>query len=428
MNIQRKRLAAVLGAALALSATGAATILYGHGAAVHAAEAAQPPEVDVATVVAASITDYQGYSGRLEAVDKVEVRPLVGGTIVAVHFKDGGVVRKGEPLFTIDPRPYGAEVSRAAAQVAAAQARSNYSAADAARAQRLLADNAIARRDYEQAQNAAHEADANLKAAQAALEAARINLAYTRITAPVTGKVSRAELTVGNIVAAGAAAPLLTTVVSVSPIYASFEVDEQTYLRYLSRSKDGAPVDVALGLADERGYPRRGRVDSVDNRLDTSSGTIRVRARFDNADGAMLPGLYARVQVGGGAAHQALMVDDAAIGTDQDKKFVMVVGADNKVAYREVRTGNLHDGLRVIDSGMRAGERIVVNGLQRARPDDVVRPHLVAMTGASPAAMTPAAATAAAAAAAAAPAGTTAVTGAKPGTLAAAARPAKAGA
>jgi multidrug efflux system membrane fusion protein len=190
-------------------------------------------------------------------------------------------------------------------------------------------------------------------------------------------------MTVGNVVSTGAGAPLLTTIVSVSPIYASFEVDEQTYLRYLSRDSKTA-VPVALGLADESGYSREGRVDSVDNRLDTNSGTIRVRARFDNADGALVPGLYARVKVGGGTPHQALMVDDAAIGTDQDKKFVMVVDASNKAQYREVHTGNLHDGLRVIDSGMQAGERIIVNGLQRARPDDTVRVKVVAMTGGAP--------------------------------------------
>ncbi|WP_296001519.1 efflux RND transporter periplasmic adaptor subunit [Rugamonas sp.] len=385
MNVKRKRLYSALAAALVIAGAGSTALIYGHGSRVSAAEAAAPAaEVDAAYVVAATITDFQSYSGRLEAVDKVDIRPLVPGTIVAVHFKDGSFVKKGDPLFTIDPRPYAAEVDRASAQLAAAQARNGYSATDAARAERLLADNAIAKRDYDQSQNAAHEALANLKAAQAALETAKINLTYTQIVAPVAGRVSRAELTLGNIVSAGASAPLLTTVMSVSPIYASFDVDEQTYLRYLSHSvgqdsKNAVPV--ALGLADESGYSRDGRVDSVDNRLDSGSGTIRVRARFDNADGALLPGLYARVKVGGGSPHRAVMVDDAAIGTDQDKKFVMVVDAQNKAQYREVHTGNLHDGLRVIDSGMQPGERIIVNGLQRARPNDTVRVKLVAMTG-----------------------------------------------
>lgn len=387
MNLNRKRLYSALAAALVIAGAGSTALIYGHGSRVSAAEAPpQAAEVDAAYVVAATITDFQSYSGRIEAIDKVDIRPLVPGTIVAVHFKDGSFVKKGDPLFTIDPRPYAAEVDRAAAQLAAAQARNGYSATDAARAERLLADNAIAKRDYDQTQNAAHEALANLKAAQAALETAKINLAYTQIVAPVAGRVSRAELTLGNIVSTGASAPLLTTIMSVSPIYASFDVDEQTYLRYLSHdmgrdSKTSVPV--SLGLADESGYSREGRIDSVDNRLDTGSGTIRVRARFDNGDGALVPGLYARVKVGGGAPHRAVMVDDAAIGTDQDKKFVMVVDAQNKAQYREVHTGNLHDGLRVIDSGMQPGERIIVNGLQRARPNDTVRVKLVAMTGAT---------------------------------------------
>ncbi len=340
-----------------------------------------PPQVDVATVVAKTITDMQQYSGRLQAVGNVEIRPLVPGTIVAVHFKDGALVKQGDPLFTIDPRPYAAAVDQAAAQLAAAEARNGYAASDATRAERLLADNAIAKRDYDEKQNAAHEALANVAAAKAALTSARINLSYTNITAPISGRVSRAEMTVGNIVSTGASAPLLTTLVSESPIYAAFDVDEQTYLRYLSKDGRGS-VPVMLGLADESGYSRQGVVDSVDNRLDTSSGTIRVRARFDNADGALVPGLYARVEVGGGTPHPAVMVADAAIGTDQDKKFVMIVDKDNKAQYREVTLGNEHDGLRVIAAGLTPGDRIVVNGLQRARPGSAVTPNPVPMTGA----------------------------------------------
>lgn len=284
MFFTRKRIYAALGATLIIAGAGGYTAWRGHGdAAMNEAKAAAhsptATEVDVATVVAKTITDWQSYSGRLEAVDHVDIRPLVPGTIVAVHFKDGQLVKKGDPLFTIDPRPYEAEVDRAQAQLVAAQARNGYTSTDAARAERLLADNAIAKRDYDEKQNAAREAVANLKAAQAALEAAKINLAYTHITAPVSGRVSRAELTVGNIVSTGANAPLLTTFVSVSPIYASFDVDEQTYLRYLGRDA-GSSVPVSLGLANEESYSRDGVVDSVDNRLDTTSGTIRVRARF----------------------------------------------------------------------------------------------------------------------------------------------------
>ncbi|MFK4441587.1 multidrug efflux system membrane fusion protein [Caballeronia udeis] len=392
MSITRKRLTVALGAALVVAGIGTFTAMHGFGRGdlpVNGAEAAIKPsvpamEVDVATVVSKTITDYQNYSGRLEAVDKVEVRPLVPGTIVAVHFADGALVKKGDPLFTIDPRPYVAAVDQAAAQLAAAQARNGYTSTDAARAERLLADNAIAKRDYDEKQNASHEAAANLKAAQAALETAKINLTYTQIVAPVSGRVSRAEMTVGNIVSTGASAPLLTTLVSVSPIYASFDVDEQTYLRYLSRDSR-ASVPVSLGLANEDGFSREGKVASVDNQLNTGSGTIRVRARFDNADGSLVPGLYARIKVGGGTPHPAVLIDDAAIGTDQDKKYVMVVDADNRAQYREVTLGTLSEGLRVIVKGLQPGERIVVNGLQRVRPNDVVKPNSVAMASASPA-------------------------------------------
>jgi len=339
------------------------------------------PEVDVATVIEKTITDWQTYSGRLEAVDKVEIRPQVSGTIVSVNFKDGALVKKGDTLFVIDPRPYQAAVDQAAAQLAAAQARTGYTQSDWERAQRLIVDNAIAKRDYDEKQNAAREASANQKAAQAALENAQINLGYTKIVAPVSGRVSRAEITVGNVVSAGASAAPLTTLVSVSPIYASFDADEQTYLQYISRARDGSKVPVDLGLANENGYSRSGWIDSVDNRLDTSSGTIRVRARFDNADGALVPGLYARVKVGGSAPHPALLIDDAAVGTDQDKKFVFVVDQDNHVAYREVQLGNLQGSLRVVNGGLKAGDRIVVNGTQRVRPGAEVRAHMVPMTG-----------------------------------------------
>ncbi|KXU82664.1 efflux transporter periplasmic adaptor subunit [Paraburkholderia monticola] len=338
------------------------------------------PEVDVATVVQKTITDWQSYSGRLEAVQKVDVRSQVPGTIVSVNFKDGSLVKQGDTLFVIDPRPYAAEVDRAEAQLAAAQARTGYTQSDWERAQRLIVDNAIAKRDYDEKQNAAREASANLKAAQAALETARINLGYTKIVAPVSGRVSRAEITVGNVVSAGASSTPLTTLVSVSPIYASFDADEQTYLQYLSRAKDGDKVPVELGLADESGYSRSGTIESVDNRLDTSSGTIRVRAKFDNADGALIPGLYARVKVGGSAPHPALLIDDAAVGTDQDKKFVLVVDQANHVVYREISTGSMQGNLRVVKDGLKPGDRIVVNGIQRVRPGDTVRAHMVPMT------------------------------------------------
>ena len=387
MFSHRKSIAGALGALVVVGTVAGIGLSHERDASpVGAAYAADMPpaaaDVDVATVLSQTITDWQSYSGRLEAVDHVDVRPLVAGTIVAVHFKDGALVNKGDPLFTIDPRPYVAEVDRAAAQLAAAQARASYASTDAARADRLLTDNAIAKRDYDEKQNAASEAAAGVKAAKAALEAAQVNLSYTNVAAPVAGRVSRAELTMGNVVSAGPNAPLLTTLVSVSPIYVSFDVDEQTYLQYLGRDR-GTAVPVSIGLANEKGYSRKGTITSVDNQLDTSSGTIRVRARIDNANGALVPGLYARVMVGGGEAHPAILISDAAVGTDQAKKYVLVVDAAGKVQYREIQPGGLHDNLRVVISGLKPGERIVVDGIQRARPNDTVRANMVDMTDAA---------------------------------------------
>ncbi|URV29796.1 efflux RND transporter periplasmic adaptor subunit [Burkholderia gladioli] len=380
LRTPRSRIAAAALAVVVAVGGGAFGVIR---ASASAPQNAAPPlqEVDVANVLSKTITDWQTYSGRLEAIERVDVRPLVSGTIVSVNFKDGALVKKGDVLFVIDPRPYQAEVDRTAAQLAAAQARDGYAQTDWQRAQRLIGDNAIAKRDYDEKQNAARESAANVKAAAAALEAARINLGYTRIVAPFTGRASRAEITLGNVVSAGASAAPLTTLVSVSPIYASFDADEQTYLRYIGNQRDGRKVPVDLGLANESGYSRNGVIDSVDNRLDTSSGTIRVRARFDNADGALVPGLYARVKVDGSAPHPALLVDDAAINTDQDKKFVFVVDAQGKVAYREVQIGSLHGNQRVIAGGLQASDRVVVNGTQRVRPGEQVKVHMVPMTG-----------------------------------------------
>ncbi|WP_186192570.1 efflux RND transporter periplasmic adaptor subunit [Burkholderia gladioli] len=380
LRTPRSRIAAAALAVVVAVGGGAFGVIR---ASASAPQNAAPPlqEVDVANVLSKTITDWQTYSGRLEAIERVDVRPLVSGTIVSVNFKDGALVKKGDVLFVIDPRPYQAEVDRTAAQLAAAQARDGYAQTDWQRAQRLIGDNAIAKRDYDEKQNAARESAANVKAAAAALEAAKINLGYTRIVAPFTGRASRAEITLGNVVSAGASAAPLTTLVSVSPIYASFDADEQTYLRYIGSQRDGRKVPVDLGLANESGYSRSGVIDSVDNRLDTSSGTIRVRARFDNADGTLVPGLYARVKVDGSAPHPALLVDDAAINTDQDKKFVFVVDAQGKVAYREVQIGSLHGNQRVIAGGLQASDRVVVNGTQRVRPGEQVKVHMVPMTG-----------------------------------------------
>ncbi len=370
---------AMLAIALAGASAGA---FYWHTA---EAEAAHPEvtlkaaSVDVAAVSERRISDQREYSGRLEAVEQVAIRPQVSGTITSVHFQDGALVSEGDLLFTIDPRPYRAEVARAKADLAAAQARVAYSGTELARAKRLLAKNAVARKDFEEKRHAARVAAAEEQAARAALAAAELDLEHTEVIAPVSGRVSRAEVTEGNFVVAGAASPALTTLVSVDKMYASFEVDEQSFLNFVMPSyKEGnGATRVAMGLSNEQGYPRAGRLASVDNRLDTASGTIRVRAVFDNADGLLVPGLYARIRLNGGAPRNAVLIDETAIGTDQNKRYVLVVGDDDKTAYREVTLGALQGGLRIIESGLELGERIVVNGLQRVRPGDAVTPHVV---------------------------------------------------
>lgn len=378
--LQQKKLAALLAAALAISG---GVILWSpasHEAQADTAVASNAVTVDVAVVSQQDITDWQDYSGRLEAVERVEIRPLVSGTLTKIYFKDGDLVKKGDVLFTIDPRPFEAEVARAQAQLSGAEARLDYTSHDLERAERLIGDNAIARRDFEEKRNAALEAKAALLAAQAALQTAHLNLEYSRITAPVSGRISRAEVTLGNIVSAGASSTPLTTLVSTDNIYAALEVDEQSYLKFIQPGHT-SQLKVLLGLANEDGYSREGLIGSVDNRLDTASGTIRVRAVFDNRKGDLLPGLYARVRLGSGSTHPALLIDEKAVGTDQDKRYVLVVDAQNQANYREIRLGAAHGELRVVESGLQPGERIVVNGLQRVRPGSQVSPHLIAMPG-----------------------------------------------
>ena len=383
MFLLRKRYALGVVALVSL----AAGVLWFRLQTGNAVAALAPPDqavaVDVAQVSSRSITDWREYSGRLEAVDQVRIRPLVSGTITRVHFEDGSLVQKGDVLFTIDPRPYQAAVDRAHADLAAARARMAYTGADLARARRLLDKNAIAKRDFEQKRNASRVAAAEKQSAEAALATAELDLEHTQIVAPVSGRVSRAEVTEGNIVSAGTGAQPLTTLVSVDKMYASFEVDEQSFLSFVNPARIGGAEQIAvnMGLGNERGFPRRGKVASIDNRLDASSGTIRLRAVFDNADGMLLPGLYARIQLVGGAPRPAVLIKESAIGTDQSKRFVVVVDGQNRTSYREVQLGPVQNGLRVVEAGLTPGERIVVNGLQRIRPGDVVTPHMLLADG-----------------------------------------------
>ena len=375
------------GAAAGLSAIAAAVMaLHGGRAEATANSAPSAPVVSVATVSETEITAWDEFSGRLEAVERVDVRSRVAGAVHAVHFREGALVRQGDLLLTIDPAPYAAEAERAEAQVAAAQARQAQAASEHARAKRLWEESAIAQRELEERANAEREAGANLRAALAQLQAARLNLGYTQVRAPVAGRIGKLEVTVGNLVAAGPGAPVLTTLVSVSPMYASFDADEQVILRALKELPGGASarslierIPVQMGTSTMSDTPYRGRLQLIDNQVDAKSGTIRLRAAFDNQDGALMPGQFARVRMGQAQTRRAVLVSERAVGTDQEKKYVLVVADGNKAEYREVTLGPSSNGLRVVLSGLKPGERIVVNGLQRVRPGSPVQPQPVSM-------------------------------------------------
>jgi multidrug efflux system membrane fusion protein len=379
----RRRLWAA-GAAVAV--TGISAALLGlPSSQVEATPAPSQPAampVSVATVALREVATWDEFSGRLEAVERVDIRPRVAGTVQSVHFREGGLVKQGDLLITIDPAPYAAEVDRAAAQVAAAEARQAYTKSEHDRAQRLWEVKAIAERELVERVNAWRAADAELRAARAALQSAQLNLGYTQVRAPVAGRVGKLEVTVGNLVAAGSGAPVLTTLVSVSPIYASFEADEQVVTRALKELGTAARLEripVQMGTAATADLPYAGHLQLVDNQVDAKSGTVRVRAVFDNPDGSLMPGQFAKLRLGRSQTQPAVLVDERAVGTDQSKRFVMVVGEDDKTAYREVTLGAAAEGLRIVTAGLQPGERIVVNGLQRVRPGVLVAPQAVAM-------------------------------------------------
>ena len=370
---RRRLVAAATVAALAVL-TGSALYLRPLGAEPKPA-ASQPAAVPVpvATVEQSEVSIWDEFSGRLEAVERVDVRSRVAGAIKAVHFIEGALVKRDELLVTIDPDPYAAEVDRAQAQVVAAQARLNYATSEHARAERLWHESAIAQRELDERVNAKQEADANLRAAQAALQSARLNLGYTQVRAPVAGRVGRLEITAGNLVGAGPGAPVLTTLVSVNPIYASFDADEHVVLRALKEGKHEIPVEAET--VTNGGTLLHGRLQLIDNQVNTRSGTVRVRAVFDNKDGTLIPGQFVKLRMGRAKSEQAVLVSERAVGTDQSKRFVVVVGEDNKAAYREVTLGGSANGQRIVTSGLKAGERIVVNGLQRVRPGTLLAPQ-----------------------------------------------------
>ncbi|MFN3862069.1 MAG: efflux RND transporter periplasmic adaptor subunit [Roseateles sp.] len=332
-----------------------------------------PPPVSVAPATQREIQEFEEFTARLEAPDTVDVRARVAGTVEAVRFKEGQFVRKGEPLFTIDSRALRAEVARVEAQVAALKTQAELARAELARAERLVSVNAVSQQEIDQLRAALRSAEANQKGAEAALVQARLNVEYANVTAPVSGRTSRANVTPGNLVGVGD--PVLTTLVSNDKVYAYFDASEAAYLRYMRAAKPGA-VAVQMGLSNEQGFPHQGKLDFVDNRLNPATASIRARAVFDNKQGQFTPGLYARLKIGGGSSYSGVVVPDRAITTDQTRKIVLVVGPNNIVQPRPVKPGALVDGMRVVD-GVKAGELVIVDGLLRAMPGAPVAPQLL---------------------------------------------------
>ncbi len=381
-DLTRRRLATAIGLLFGSTALVAGVLaLRDSNAAPQAAEP-KPTPVMVAPVVNTKVATWDEFSGRLEAVERVDVRSRVAGAVQAVHFREGALVKAGDLLVTIDPAPYAAEADRARAQVVAARARVNYARSEFERAERLWRESAIAKRELDERVNAREEAQAALAAAEAALQSATLNLSYTQVRAPVSGRVGKLEVTVGNLVPAGPGAPALTTLVSVNPIYASFDVDEQVVARALkdvpgsaSTPSRLAAIPVLMGTSATGETAYRGHLQLVDNQVNAKSGTVRVRAIFDNPDGSLMPGQFAHLRLGRAQPAPALLISERAVGTDQSRKFVLVVGEDNTAAYREVTLGASVDGLRVVTAGLKPDERIVVNGLQRVRPGALVAPQ-----------------------------------------------------
>lgn len=331
-----------------------------------------PPAVSVAPVLVKQISQWDDFSGRVEAVESVDLRPRVSGYIDRVNYEEGQEVRKGDVLFTIDSRSYRAELARAQADLARARSQAELGRSEAARAKKLSELQAISTETYEQRRSAAAEAQANVAAAQAAVDAARLNLEFTQVRAPISGRAGRALVTAGNLVSAGDAASVLTTLVSLDKMHVHFDTDERTFLHYaeLARkgerpSENGAGVPVQVGLVGEEGFPHTGVVDFLDNQVDPATGTIRARALLDNADRAFTPGLFARVRVLGSGQFNAMLVDDKAVLTDQDRKYVYVVDARHQAQRRDVTLGRTAEGLRIVETGLKPGDKVIVSGVQK---------------------------------------------------------------
>ncbi|AIV29673.1 RND family multidrug efflux membrane fusion protein OqxA [Enterobacter cloacae] len=350
--------------------------------------APQAPTVSAADVVVKSISQWDSFNGRIEAVESVQLRPRVSGYIDKVNYTDGQEVKKGQVLFTIDDRTYRATLEQAQAALARAKTQASLAQSEANRTDKLVNTHLVSREEWEQRRAAAVQAQADIRAAQAAVDAAQLNLDFTKVTAPIDGRASRALITSGNLVTAGDSASVLTTLVSQKTVYVYFDVDESTYLHYqkLALSGQGAAsnhqaLPVEIGLVGEDDYPHQGKVDFLDNQLTPSTGTIRMRALLDNTQRQFTPGLFARVRLPGSAEFQATLIDDKAVLTDQDRKYVYVVDKESKAQRRDITPGRLADGLRIVQQGLKPGDKVIVDGLQKVfMPGMPVNAKTVAMT------------------------------------------------
>ena len=373
----RKLRRQLTGAALFLLLAGGYGIYHASAKSAPQPQAPAASPVTVQTVKPQTVKPFAEFSGRVQAVDYAEIRPQVAGRIAEIRFKDGQEVKAGDILFVIDPRPYQAAAAKAAGDLASAVNNARLAKIEHERGDRLIKAQALAQESYDQRVTADNVAQAAVKSAEAALAAAQVDVDRAFVKAPISGRISRAEITVGNLVGSPTAAPqLLASIVSDNGVYADFEVDEQTYLNSVRGQAKDQPIPIELTVrGDSQAQTYQGVIQSFDNHINAGSGTIRARARFANQDGSLVPGMFVSVRMGGGTQANALLVPETAIGNDQSKRFVFVVGQGDKAEYREVALGSTVDGNRVVTSGLKSGDRVILDGLQKLAPGAPVAPH-----------------------------------------------------
>ncbi|MGO2466357.1 MAG: efflux RND transporter periplasmic adaptor subunit [Serratia proteamaculans] len=355
-----------IGFSLRLSAVALLTVLLaGCDNSVAQNAAPPPPAVSTADVVIKPISQWDAFNGRIEAVQSVQLRPRVSGYIDKVNYTEGDEVKKGQVLFTIDDRTYRAAREQAQAELVRARNQAALARSESGRTEKLIGSQAISTEVWEQRRSSAAQAQSNVLAAQAQFDLAQLNLDFTRVIAPIDGRASRAMITAGNLVTTGDSASVLTTLVSLDKVYVYFDVDEATFLRYQNDGRRTAKLPVKVGLVGEDGYPHQGTVDFTDNQLNAGTGTIRMRALLENAERRFTPGLFARVQMPGSAVFNAMLINDKSVLTDQDRKFVYIVDKDGKAQRRDIEVGRVADGLRIVQKGLAAGDRVIVDGMQK---------------------------------------------------------------